>query len=368
MLKISAPPGRGLVTAAPAGRSATSRRRGRRPGAISAVTLALVAWCAPAHAFKWHECPAPPVPLNPSTIGATQSPFIHPGHELRIVLNAAEVARTGGFSLDPDGNTIDVTVRSLFGAAVMLPSRTATAVSDDVLGFAFPDADAEIGRDVAGPVEVRVRAGDHLIAWIESKDLIALPPANDVTSLLLGEDPVQSVKAALSVRGDLWIPIRFLGDPGMSMPGCEGNFVLKSPVLVAGAETVGAITRGRDPMSRVRRLDGYIGDMVINGTDFYGLYFPEKIRPLHLAGTLGACVCRMNDASDLVLRMRGSRAWARSPHSPLRAAIADAAPVVLRLRGASPVPGRWTATGDPLDTFGNACETLPPNASQHRQS
>jgi hypothetical protein len=99
--------------------------------------------------------------------------------------------------------------------------------------------------------------------------------------------------------------------------------------------------------------------MVINGTSFYGLYWPERIRPVHVAGTLGVSICRMNDASDLVLRMRGSRAWARSRRSPMRGAVADSSPLVLRLRGASLVPGRRNAQGDVFDALGNVCETQP---------
>jgi hypothetical protein len=328
------------------------------------VVAALVFAGSPAAAFKWKECPQPPVPLNGSKVGGTQGPFIHPGHELRIILNQREIAATGGgFSIAPDGNTVEVSFRSLFGEPVVLAPRTATAVSSAVLAFPFPDPAAEIGRDLAGPVEVRVRSGDRQAAWIAADDLVALPPVNDVTELVAGAGGVEAVRAALSARGDVWIPVRFDSGPGMSMPGCEGNFVMKTPIYVSGAATQGAIFRGRDPLQRIRRIRGYIGDMTINDADFYGLYFPEHIRPVHMAGMLGVSICRMNDAADLVLRLQGARAWARSKRSPMRDAVAGSAPLSLQLRAAAKVPARIDRSGQPIDTFGNVCEPAAPNAA-----
>jgi hypothetical protein len=315
-----------------------------------------------AYGFKWHECPTPPVPLNPSRLGATQAPFIHPGHELRIVLNAAQIAASGGFSLEPDGNRVEITFASLFGEPVVLAPRRVTAVSAGVLEIGFPDTAAEVGRGLAGPVGVRVAAGDRLVAEIASKDLVALPPANDVTEMLLGSGAPQVVLAALSARGDLWLPVRFSGEPMEGMPGCEGNFVLPTPVTVGAATTQDVLTRGTDPLRRLRRVQGYLGDMVINGTDFYGMYYREKITLLHLAGTLGVSICRLNDAADLVLRVKGSRAWARSRRSPMRQAIEGSRPLVLRLRAGDLVPARTTRDG-PLDSFGNACTPLPDEAA-----
>lgn len=334
----------------------------RRAGALALSLAALLAGDA-ALAFKWHDCPSPPVPLNPSRLGATQSPFIHPGHELRIFLNAAQVAASGGFSLEPDGNAVDVTYQSLFGEPVALARRHAIAVGPSVLSLTFPDAAAEIGRDLAGPVEVIVHVGDRLVARIDARDLVGLPPARDVGDLLLGEGRVARVAATLSSRGDLWIPARFEGGPGMEMPGCDGNFIMPEPISIAGATTRGVLPNGIDPLDRIRTMQGYLGDMTINGTSFYGLLYPEKIRLVHLPGTLGVSVCRKNDASDLVLRMRGSRAWARSRRSPLRAAIADSAPLEIQLRGAAPVPARSDARGGTYDSFGNACVQAPSRAA-----
>lgn len=335
--------------------------------AAQALTGALFVSCllfaGTAYAFKWHECPAPPVPLNPSLLGATQSPFIHPGHELRIVLNAAELASTGGFSLDPEGNSIEITFVSLYGEPVTLAPRTASAVSGGVLSFPFPDSAAEVGRVLAGPVAIRVSRGDRTVAQISPDHLVGLPPANEITGMVIGGDPVEFVQAALSARGDVWIPLHFEGEPGMPMPGCEGNFLLKAPMYVGGAETQRVIKRGVDPLHRVRRVQGYLADTVINGTNFYGLYFPEKIRLLHVAGTRGVSLCRMNDTTDIVLRMRGSRSWARGRRSPMRQAVNGSEPLVLRLRTALPNPGRAAVFGQGPDSFGNVCETLPERAN-----
>jgi hypothetical protein len=314
-----------------------------------------------ANAAKWHACPAPPLPVYPSLLGATNAPFVHPGHELTVVLNAAQVAASGGFSTDAGGNTVEVSVASAspISNPVLFAPRQATATSPSVLHFTFPDSAAELGHVVAGPSEVRVSVGGVLVAHIAGRDLTALPPPTDVTALVLGQDPNQTVYGALGATGDLWVPATFHGEP-MSMPTCPGQFLVPAPIEIGAAVVPGLVTNGTNPFGRIRKVTLYLGDLEILGTNFYGMLFPQRIDLVHVGGTRGVAICRLNDAINLVLRVKGSRAWARSLHSPLRDVVLGAAPVPLQLRGARPMPP--TAQAGPLlrDSFGNACE---PSAS-----
>ena len=324
-----------------------------------------------ANAFKWHSCPTPPLPVYPSALGATNAPFIHPGHELTIVLNQDEVALTGGFSIEPDGNQIFVNFPSLFGAPIPLSPRTATAASSAVLTFSFPDTASalDVGRVLAGPVAIQVVANAHVVADINATDLVALPPATDVTELVLGTDPEQSVAAALGADGDLWIPASFHGDPMPTMPGCIGTFIIPVALHIGGATVEGDVPTNFDGLDRIRKIAGYLGDIVVNDFNFYGMLYPLRIDLVHQDGTLGVSICRRNDAIDLVLRLQGDQSWARSPASPFRQVAADSTPLSLHLTAAPLCPGleERSDNGDtertehaqsdstPHDSFGNDC-------------
>jgi hypothetical protein len=331
--------------------------------AVLAGTL-LFALVSPARAFKWYECPAPPVPVHPSTLGASSSPFIHPGHELTILLNDQEVAATGGFGLGPEGNEIAITFASLFGAPVELSARAVSAPSPAVLTFDFPDTLEEVGRTLAGPVEVVVSTAGVETARIAASDLVGLPAAADLTSILLGDAADQIAHAAVGVDGDLWLPASFAGKH-MGMPGCEGNFIMPAPIEIGGAAILGTVLFPFDPTTRIRAIEGYLGDMVINGTSFYGFLYPEQIQLVQVGNTLGVSVCRLNDAEDLVLRVKGDPSWAQ-PRSPFRLVALESAPLALLLRKGPPVPlstsavERSRSLDGPgrIDSFGNQCEEV----------
>ncbi len=318
---------------------------------------AFVLGSSPASAFKWHSCPAPPLPVYPSVLGATNSPFVHPGHELHIILNEQQVAQSGGFSLTPDGNEIAVVFHSLFGNSVALPPFSASAVSPAVLVFNFPDAATEIGRALAGPVAIRVHANGRLVAYIHWADLVGLPATNDITSLVLQDAADQVVHAALGADGDVWIPASFQGEP-MIMPTCPGNFIVPQPFSIAGATLEGASPTGFEPLAHVHEIIGYLGDVVINDTSFYGMLYPQRIQPVHEVGTLGVSICRLNDAMDLVLRLKGRPAFIRAADSPFRAAAQNSSPVALYLMASRQCPGQ-SAQADQSsayrDSFGNNC-------------
>jgi hypothetical protein len=279
------------------------------------------------------------------------------------------VQTTGGFSQQTGGNQVAVTFESLFGAPVPLPSFAATANSPSVLTFSFPDGQQQIGRILSGPVAVRVFAQGQLVADIRAADLVGLPPATDVTELLLGQDPSQVVLVALGADGDLWVPAHFHGAP-KSMPTCPGNFIMPMPLQVAGATVVGALSSPYNPLAHICGVVGYLGDVVVNDIDFYGMLYPQRIDLVHVAGTLGVSICRLNDAMDLVLRIHGNEAWAQSPLSPFAAVAANAAPVPIQLIAEPVSPGGGDAetpadqlkgdSGPVTDSFGAFCPTADP--------
>jgi len=334
--------------------------RAAAPAVLACIVVlaSLVAGARDAAAIKWRECPGPPSAIYPSTLGAVSSPFVHPGHTLRISLNAAQVAASGGFSVEPDGNEVEIVLASLFGDAVPLAPRRAAAITPDLLEIDFPDTAAETGSALAGPVELRVRRGDVLVAEIASSDLVALPPATDLTGLVLGDDRRVQIPAALGAEGDLWIPVRFAGDP-MPMPGCPGNYIQPQPIVIGGAVLASQLNGRRDPLRQRRRMSLYLGDVVINDTSYYGEEFVRRLPTMHVAGTTGVSLCKMNDSIDLVLRVKGSRSWARSKRSPFKPAATGASPVVIELRGMQPAPGKIPWLESRGDTFGSSCPAIP---------
>ena len=90
------------------------------------------------------------------------------------------------------------------------------------------------------------------------------------------------------------------------------------------------------------------------------MLFTNRISLVHVGGTRGVAICRMNDSIDLVLRVKGSRAWSRSRRSPMREVVSGSAPVPLLLNAAKPLPGTAKAVWIGEDSFGNSCEPTPP--------
>lgn len=325
--------------------------------ALVVLVAALAASARPAVAAKWHSCPGNPDPVYVSSLGASNAPFAHPGHDLRITLNESQVNASGGFSTAPDGNRVEVEIRSLFGTPVALAPRPATATSPSSLTFAFPDTAAETGHALAGPAQVRVFRGAILVARIDSTDLVALPPRTDVTALLMGLDPQQIVQATMGADGDLWIPASFHGKE-MPMPGCPGDVMMPMQIDIGAAEIPGVTSKRSGPLERMRRTSLYFGDFEMNGFPFYGALSPDRIALKHVAGSRGISLCQMNDVIDLVLRVDGNRAWARSRRSPFADVVRDAAPIPLRLRGSKPMPENAQSTML-IDSFGSTCDAAP---------
>lgn len=327
-------------------------------GCVVASTVAAPAWAA-----KWSRgCPSAARRLYPAAIGATTAPFAHPGHELGIVLSPPEIENSGGFATEPDGNRIELTFASIFGAAVALPSMTATAVSPSTLYFPFPDSEALIGQVLAGPIDLRVYRGEQLVARIDpGSRFVALPPANDVELIVrrqvTSNDPRVAL-GALDQRGYVWVPIQFrgFGAAPNTMPKCPADMV----PLSAFAVGINVRGNGRDltafpPLRDVRSANLYLGDFDVEGGNAYGTRLSRPLRLLRVPGGFGLSLCAINDAANLVLRLRGRQQWTSrtggfdrwvSNSRPLPIAIGDMSAEV----GVTPLLQRVQ-----FDTFGTQC-------------
>ncbi|MBI3785528.1 MAG: hypothetical protein HY270_19215 [Deltaproteobacteria bacterium] len=296
----------------------------------------------------------PPLPVHASVIGGTTTPFIQPDRNLLIILNDTEVAGSGGFSTIATDNRISITFKSIFGTPISLIDRMATASSVNALSFPFPDTQEETGRLLSGPVEVKVVTNGHTTALIAATDLVALPPTTDATDLMLGPDSDLTVTAALAADASMWVPISFQGDP-MAMPMCEGNFIYPVHLQIHAAVVLGA-SRAIDPLKPGQPISGYLADMTINGTDFYGMLVPQPIELVHTDGTQGVSICRLNDATNLVLRIPGNASWTNPQASPFASVASNSSPLRVRLTApaADPSQRNSNAQSSP-DSFGNPC-------------
>jgi hypothetical protein len=308
-----------------------------------AVGVCLLGMLTTAHAVKWRNCPSSqPLRMNPSKTGATNAPFVHPGHELGIFLSLAEVHGSGGFSTEPGGNTVAIQFASLFGDPIQLPSFKVAAVSSSSLFFTFPDVRPSLGRDAAGPVEIVVRTGDQTTAHILPRDFVALPPANDVQALLQGGFE-QAALATLDTQGSVWVPVQFsgLGVSNVPMPNCP---MLLVPIT---SFTVGITVRTNPherpplptsypPFRGLEGVDLFLGDLFLNTTNYYGMNV-GKLRVFRIPRGWGIRICSVNDAVDIVLRARGWQRWAK-PWSDFATWMPDSRPLEIVLSNLSANP------------------------------
>jgi hypothetical protein len=337
-----------------------ARRSVRLPLRALLVATACVAVGAPALAAKWRQCPSQ-IHLYPSKTGAMSSPFAHPGHEVGIFLSRREVAVSGGFSTEPDGNTVTVTLDSLFGDPVVLPPISVAAVTPSTLYFAFPDTRQVVGRLLAGPAGIVVTTGTTTTAEILSRHFVALPPATSVGALVAGEIQ-QGAQATMDAHGSIWIPVEFSAYGVMTKPMmmCPGQFVpltaftvgvtvRSSPVLTDGPPTY-------PPLRALKKMDVFLGDFVIDGNDYYGLGVGHAtVNPIPRGW--GIRVCGINDAVDIVLRARGSSRWAQ-PWSDFNAWMPNSQPLQIALTDMSADTNLENITAGDVDAFGEEC-TLP---------
>ena len=322
-----------------------------------ALLAGLLISTTPAPAAKWHHCPSQ-LRYYSARIGAVSSPFIHPGHEIGIFLSDQEMAYSGAFSTDPDGNTVTVGFASLFGPSITLPPMTVTAVSPATLYFAFPDTRQMLGHPLAGPVEILVTTGGRTTAEIDPRHLVALSPSTDAGALATGELQ-QGALATMDTRGSIWAPVDFsaFGTMRKNMPTCPGIFTpLRGYAVGVTVRSVPSLILGAaqptyPPLRAVKRLDVFVGDFIVNGTNYYGNRV-GNLAVFPIPHGLGVMVCARNDAPQVVLRAVGWRRWTR-PWSPFRAWMPSSQPMEIQLSRTSVSEMGSGLTG--LDAFGAEC-------------
>jgi hypothetical protein len=331
-------------------------RRGARVLGALALAVPLLAAAIPAHGAKWRHCPTD-LGWYPSRIGALSAPFIHPGRELGIFLTEREQRESGGFSTEPDGNTVRITFASLWGSPIELPLLTAAAVSPGTLYVTFPDTRATFGRPLAGPVAVQVTTGGVLTADILPRNLVGLPPPTDVGKLV-SAGLEQAALGTMDARGAIWIPVEFsaYGTMEKPMPMCPGVFipltafavgvtVRATPSFVLGAAP------SYPPFRALRKVDLFLGDFYVGGTNFYGMKV-GNLPVFRIPRGWGIKVCGANDAVDLVMRAPGFTRWAK-PWSAFGAWMPASRPLEIVLNGLTVDQGNLGTRG--LDGFGEEC-------------
>jgi hypothetical protein len=327
---------------------------------LSGALVVAVACALPAvaQAAKWKHCPSSQtVRIYQSRLGAIATPFAHPGHEFTVMLSEHTVAAHGGFSVDPDGNTVTVTYESLFGDPITLPSIAVAAASPGTLYFTFPDARSILGQSLAGPVDVQVMTGSRLSAHIDSRHLVGLPPANDVAQIVSGAQ-AQGALATMDRRGAIWVPVRFsgFGASHMPMPGCESQYTQITAVNFGVTtrvkpDVIPGTTISYAPFRALDKVDLYLGDFVVDGNNYYGMKW-GRLAVSRLPHGWGMRLCGVNDAVDLVIKARGYLRWAR-PWSNFSYWMPDSRPLEIDFAAlaASDLPTAQATT----DAFGAEC-------------
>lgn len=341
------------------GHSKQSRTKSFVARTLIAAIAFLVATPPAARAIKWPTgCPT----SRPQLVSAgghmfASSPFVHPGHEIGFFLQEREVAHRGGFSIEPDGNTVEIIFRPLGGAPIALPPFTATAVDAATLYFTFPDTRAVLGRVIAGPMDIVVHSADVVR---RARVPVALPPANDVVTMLEHGMDATALGAVDATR-HLWIPLDFAGfGPGMPMPTCPVQLTQKTAFavrLVPSAPDSDDVLPSAS-LTNVRKGKLYFGDFLLNGIDVYGEDTGNAldVREFRQGAVI---VCGRNDALSLVLMIRLKES-ALGPRSQVLPVVKDGSPLPIQIANVSAEPAvanqLSTAT---QDSFGNACAPRP---------
>lgn len=334
----------------------------------SALIMGLMGAClaltpAASWAIKWpSSCPTSrPKLVHAGSRMFVSAPFVHPGHEIGFFLREGETRRGGGFSVEPDGNTVAIVFRPLGGTPIALPPFAVTAVSASALYFTFPDTRASLGRLVTGPVEITITGGG---STRRAHKPVALPPGNDVVTMLEhGLDG--TALGAVDAARRLWIPLEFSGlGPGMPMPTCPVELTQKTAFAVklspSEPDTDDVIPNAS--FTNIRKGKLFFGDFLLNGIDVYGEDTSASldVREFQKGAVV---ICGMNDALSLVMMIRLKEA-ALGPKSRILPVVKDGSPLPIELANISAEPAianqLQTVTHD---SFGNECAA--PRGSDH---
>lgn len=310
---------------------------------LAAATIA-IALAAPALAAKWVTgCPRARERLSavgrgyfgPRPYSASRD-IEHVGHTLTFRLRDLDVARMGGFSTLPDGNTVEITFTPFGGNPVPLPPFTATATSETTLSFVVPDSRPLIGRLVVGPVSIVVKR-DGLILFDAFRQII-LPPMNDVAALASQGGEVEVLAAVDAKLKAFWIPLTFGGFGTSLPPECPA---LMTPIVAFAADANlkkadgGSIPHVSFGFLKKTRL--YLGDFILEGINLYGRRISGQKLDLDPLRGRAVALCQLNDTLELVLRVPLQKS-VRGPNSEIVPIVSDGSPVALTLSNVSADP------------------------------
>jgi hypothetical protein len=343
-----------------AAHSKARRNWSARSAALLGAALVLLASSADdGWAIKWPAgCPdSRPAQIRAGSHMFTVAPFVHPGHELGFFLQEGEARRRGGFSVEPDGNTIEIVFRPVGGSPIALPPFTATAVTPSALYFPFPDTRAVLGRVVAGPMDINIHSAG---VTRHARKPVALPPGNDVFTML--EHGIDATAlATLDASRRLWIPLEFAGfGPGMPMPTCPVELTQKTAfaVSLSATEKDSGDVIPNGSFNNVRKGKLFFGDFLLNGINVYG---EDTLNTLDVREIRenAVVICGMNDALSLVLMIRLKEA-AFGPRSKVLPVVKDGSPLPIALTNISAEPAiAHQLSTITQDSFGNACAPRP---------
>jgi len=312
-----------------------------RPSRISwLVSLALIVTIAtPALGAKWTKgCPRERQKLyRVGHRGYTTSLFVHVGHDLTFRLRDRDILHFGGFSTEPDGNTVAITFTPIDGDPIPLPPFTVTAVSPDTLVFPAPDTRPILGRMVVGSAHIVVTRGEQVLIDARKYPII-LPPMNDIQALTTTGADVE-VLGAVDITGKrLWIPISFGGfGPGTPLAECPAEM---TPIVSLAVDF--SLERGPDQLvphaafTKLKQARLFLGDFAYDGKNLYGSKLGQSLNVRRLKGRAVA-LCALNDTFELVMMMR-LRKNATGRDSDLIPLVRDGSPVALKLRNIAAEP------------------------------
>src|SRR5262249_5383387 len=253
------------------------------------------------------------------------------GHEAVHGLRPIDVTRNGGgFSTDPDGNTIEITFTPFGGDPIPLPPFTVTAVSPSTIRFVVPDTRPLLGRLVVGPAHIVVRRGQTIL--VDALKQAILPPMNDIHALTSQGSEVE-VLATMSIKRWLLVPLTFGGFGTTLPPECPATM---TPIVAFAVDF--SLKKGDGQVipnasfSSLKSNKLFLGDFVLSGINLYGM----KLQGLDLRPTRGhaAALCALNDTLDVIL-MIPLKNSADGPSSDILPIVQDGSPIVVKLRNVS---------------------------------